>query len=385
MSLRDVAIVGVYATQQARSLGGRTGFELALEAVHGALADAGLGLAEVDGVAVEWPGPGGLRGSDGASWARVLGLPMAWTSDGLFDSSGPRGILKAAAAISAGLCSVAVVGGAQGPRSGAASPVDDWDPLEFTDYVGASFISQFALVAQRHMHEFGTTAEQIATVSATIRNNGHLNPEAVMFDRGPYTVDDVLASRVIASPLHLLDCCLVAEGGAAVVLTSAERAKDLAGRPVYLLGGGMHITDPHYTQPPRLDRTGGLGKPALERTFRLAGVTAADIDAFMLYDATSFEVIRQVEMLGLCEVGEGGTYCTPGNIGLDGVTPVNPDGGLLSHSWLGAQQMTLRVIEAVRQLRGTAVNQIPGAELALATASASATHHYESVVLGNEP
>jgi acetyl-CoA acetyltransferase len=176
----------------------------------------------------------------------------------------------------------------------------------------------------------------------------------------------------------------VAEGGAAIVLTSAERAKDLDVQPIYLLGGGMEITDPHYTQAPRLDNTGWLGQSAIDRAFRLAGCTAAEIDAFMLYDATSFEVIRQVEMLGLCERGEGGAYSTPENIGLGGRTPVNPDGGLLSYTWLGAQQMTLKIIEAVRQLRGTAVNQIPDVNLALATASASATHHYECLVLGNE-
>jgi len=384
MSLKDVAIVGVYATEQARQHPGRTSLDLALEAIHGAVADAKLSIDDVDGIAAEWPGPGGLPRHDGASWARVLGHPMAWTSDGLFDNSGPRGVLKAAAAISAGLCSVAVVGGGQVARRVGSEPIGSGDVLEFTDYVGAYVMTQFALPAQRHMHEFGTTPEQLATVAATIRNHGNINPEAVMYGRGPYTADDVLASRMISSPLHLLDCCLVAEGGAAIVLTSAERAKDLDVQPIYLLGGGMEITDPHYTQAPRLDNTGWLGQSAIDRAFRLAGCTAAEIDAFMLYDATSFEVIRQVEMLGLCERGEGGAYSTPENIGLGGRTPVNPDGGLLSYTWLGAQQMTLKIIEAVRQLRGTAVNQIPDVNLALATASASATHHYECVVLGNE-
>ncbi|MGX7727824.1 thiolase family protein [Rhodococcus sp. 2H158] len=384
MSLENVVIAGVHATPQAKQLPGRTSTDLALEAIHGALADAGLGIDDVDGIAVEWLGDGGLRGHDGASWARLLGRPMAWTSDGMFDSSGPRGILKAAAAIQAGLCSVAVVGGGQVARRVGSEPIGVSEVLEFTDHTGAYVMSQFALVAQRHMHEFGTTPEQLATIAATIRNHGHVNPEAVMFGRGPYTAEDVLASRMISTPLHLLDCCLVAEGGAAVVLTSAERAADLDSTPVRILGGGMHVTDPHYTQPPRLERTGWLGQSAIDRAFRMADCTPADIDAFMLYDATSFEVLRQVEMLGLCERGEGGAYCTPDTIGLGGSTPVNPDGGLLSHSWLGAQQMTLKVIEAVRQLRGTAVNQVADVELAMAGASASATHHYECVVLGHD-
>ena len=211
MSLRDVAIVGVYATEQGRSLPHRTSLDLAQEAVFGAIADAGLQSSDVDGVAADWPGPGGEPG-EGASWARALGGPVSWVSDSLLDTSGARGVLKAASAIDAGLCDVAVVGGGmvdvrsrreRRPRNGA---------VRVHRRLGRIRGALFALVAAEHMHRFGTTPEQLATVAATIRNNGSTNPEAVMFGKGPYTAADILASPMLASPLHRLDVCLTGEG-----------------------------------------------------------------------------------------------------------------------------------------------------------------------------
>ena len=179
MSLRDVAIVGVYATEQGRSLPHRTSLDLAQEAVFGAIADAGLQSSDVDGVAADWPGPGGEPG-EGASWARALGGPVSWVSDSLLDTSGARGVLKAASAIDAGLCDVAVVGGGMAGMFGPGASVGPgMEPCEFTDVWGGYVVPLFALVAAEHMHRFGTTPEQLATVAATIRNNGSTNPEAV--------------------------------------------------------------------------------------------------------------------------------------------------------------------------------------------------------------
>jgi acetyl-CoA acetyltransferase len=381
VSLSDVAIVGIYATEQGRQLPHRSALDLAQEAVFGAIADAGLTPADVDGVAADWPGPGGHPGEP-ASWARVFGHPLRWTSDGMLDAAGSRGILKAAAAIDAGLCDVAVVGGAMAGRFRGASVGPGTEPLEFTDVWGAYVVPLFALIATSHMHEFGTTPEQVALTAATIRNNGHVNPEAMMYGKGPYTVEDVLASPMLASPLHRLEICLAGEGGAAVVLTSVERARGLPHLPVRVLGGCMEFSGAPYVSPPQYREVGRLGADAAQRAFSMAGVDVADVDVFNLYDPNSFEIIRQVETMGLCGEGEGGAFVEEGHIALDGRHPVNPDGGCLSYAWNGTQQMTLKAVECVRQLRGTAVNQIPGAGVAVAANAGSAAGHYEIAVLG---
>jgi acetyl-CoA acetyltransferase len=382
MALRDVAVVGVHATEQARTLPHRTSLDLAQESVLGALADAGLEPHEVDGVAADWPGPGG-RAGEPASWTGVLGGPLSWVSDGLLDAAGARGVMKAAAAISAGLCDVAVVGGGLAGRFGPGQTVNGAeDFIEFTDVWGAYVVPLFALVAQGHLERFGTTPEQLATVAATIRNNGSKNPEAVMSGRGPYTVDDVLASPMLATPFHLLDVCIAGEGGGAVVLTSVERARDLRHPPITILGAGMELSGAAYASPPEYDTVGRLGARAAQRALGMAGLKAPQVDVFSLYDPNSFEIIRQMEVLGLCEEGEGGPFVEAGNIGLDGKHPTNPDGGCLAYAWNGTQQMTLKIVEAVRQLRGTAVNQVPDAETAVAANAGSAAAHYELVVLG---
>jgi acetyl-CoA acetyltransferase len=384
MALRDVAIVGVYATEQARSLPHRTSLDLAQEAVFGAIADAGLQPSDVDGVAADWPGPGGEAG-EGSSWARALGRPVRWVADSLLDTSGPRGVLKAAAAIDAGLCDVAVVGGGMAGAFGPGATVGSaMQPAEFADVWGGYVVPLFALVAADHMHRFGTTSEQLATVAATIRNNGHANPEAIMYGRGPYTVEDVLASPMLASPLHRLDVCLTGEGGAAVVLTSAERARDLRHAPISVLGGAMDAAGGPYVLPPTYAEVGRLGHGAVARAFGLAGLSREDIDVLSLYDPNSFEIIRQLEVLGYCGEGEGGRYVADQTIGLDGKRPVNPDGGCLSYAWNGTQQMTLKVIECVRQLRAGAVHQVDGAEVALAASAGSAASHYELAIFGRQ-
>jgi acetyl-CoA acetyltransferase len=379
---RQAVIVGIHATEQARSLPHRTAMDLALEAVRGAIADAGLRPSDVDGAQVDWPGPGGAT-DEGSSWARMLGRDLRWSSDTFMDNAGSRGLLKAAAAVTAGYADTVVVGGcklvSRGPDN---KPVGAGTPLEFTDVWGSYVVAQFALVAARHMHEYGTTSEQIAEVAATIRNNGSTNPEAIMYGKGPYTVEDILASRMVATPFHLLDCCITGEGGAAFVVTTAERARDLPGTAVAVLGGGMEYHQGAYANPALHREVGQIGRDSAARAYAAAGITAHDIDVFSLYDPNSFEVIRQLEALGVCGEGEGGPLAASGAIALDGKHPVNPDGGCLSHSWNGTQQMTLKVVEAVRQLRGTAVHQIDGAELAVVGNAGSGAQHYEMSVLG---
>jgi acetyl-CoA acetyltransferase len=382
MSARRAVIVGVHATEQALSLPDRSPMDLALEAVEGAIADAGLRPADIDGAQADWPGPGGVPG-EGSSWARLFGRDLGWTSDSMLDNSGVRGLLKASAAVTAGYADTVVVGGCRLVSRGADNtPVGAGVPLEFTDVWGSYVVAQFALVAARHMHEFGTTARQLAEVAATIRNNGTTNPEAMMYGRGPYTADDVLASRLVATPFHLLDCCIVGEGGAAFVVTTQERARDLPHPPVAVLGGAMEYHQAAYANPALYREVGQIGRRASARSYAMAGITAADADVFCLYDPNSFEVIRQLEALGLCAEGEGGPLAAAGAIAVHGKHPVNPDGGCLAYAWNGTQQMTLKVVEAVRQLRGTAVHQVGGAELAVVGTAGSGAQHYETAVLG---
>ena len=352
-----------------------------MEAADGALADAGLTHGEVDGAAILWPGPGGIPKETG-SWASYFRNPLAFTQEHWSDVAGARGLLKAAAAIEAGLCDTVVIGSGSVNEFGGDSAVGAGDGVEFADPYGSTAMAQFALVAQRYMHEFDVAPEKIAHVAAVIRNHGHANPEAVMFGKGPYTAADILASPMIASPLHRLECALVAEGACAIVVTTAERAKDLRQQPVAVVGGGMEFWGAAYANPPMYRDVKALGREAVRRTFAKAGASPSDVDVFNLYDAVAFEVVRQFEMLGLCGEGEGPDFVAGDRLTRAGSAPTNLDGGILSHSWIGTGQLTLKVVESVRQLRGgEGDRQVEGANLALATNAGSGARHIEMALL----
>lgn len=385
MTARPVAVAGVYETRQAKRITDASTTELVVEAFRGALDDAGLGIGDVDGVAAEWSGPGGSTVMPSSSdWARQLGRPLSWISDTL--PAGPFALADAVAAIRDGRCSTVLIGGGQaGVLPGPGQNVATYTQLEneFIGLWGATTPTEFALLARRHMDLYGTTAEQLATVAATIRNHGSINPAAVMRGRGPYDVDSVLSSPMVSSPFHLLELSLVSEGAAAIVVT--DRIADLRGRPVFCLGGGSEIRGNAYVNPPVYEQIGDMGERLADRVFGAAGLDRTDIDLFQLYDPTAFEVIRQFEVLGYCKAGEGGPFVSDGRIGLAGSHPLNTDGGLLSHAHLRIQQMTQKVIEAVRQLRGQCGDrQIRGARTALVTGGGPPAGFYSMVVLGTE-
>lgn len=381
-SPRDPVLVGLHLTSQAIRLPGRTSHQLMIEAIQGALADAGLDRRDVDGVAIEWPGPGGAPG-DAGSWASYFGGRLSWTESHFMDTAGVRGVLKAGAAIRAGLCDTVVLGSARaGPFNTTGEAVGSGMNLEWTDPYGVSVMAHFALVARRHMHEFGTRPDHLAHVAAVIRNHGRLNPQAVRFDSAEVTIEDVLGSPMIADPLHRLDCCLMNEGGCALVLTTRERARDLDGPTIELSGGAMDILGGNYVNPPLYRERRTLGVEASARALRQAGVDRDDIDVFCIYDPCSFEVLRQFEMLGFCEEGEGGAFTAGDRLTLAGDCPTNLDGGMLAGSWTGTSQLTGKVIEAARQLRGgLGQRQAPNAKVAFVTNAGSATNHFESLVL----
>ena len=380
--LHQVAIVGVAATEMARQLD-TTSAEVSLRAALAALDDAGLGVADVDGVAARWPGPGGTVFQPGsADWAEVFGQPLRWVCDTY--PQGVPGALDAAAAVAAGLCETALVFGGQAGVMGGSAVADYTRPdNEFIACWGSLTAAQFALVAQVYRHLHAPDPEQLAAIAAAIRNAGSANPAAVMAGRGPYTAADVLASPMVAEPFRLLDLCLATEGAAAMVITTTERARDLPQPPVAILGGGAEWHRQQYVNPPRYDEVWSLGADAARRAFDLAGLRPHDVDVFELYDINTYEVVRQFEMLGLCAEGEGAEYLWEAGIGTDGRHPLNTDGGLLSYSHIGWGGPTLKIVEAVRQLRGTAgPGQVPNAEVALVTGAGSGAQYHNVMVLG---
>jgi acetyl-CoA acetyltransferase len=380
---RDVAIVGVHNTPQARELPGHDSSSIALDGVTGALADAGIPAAEVDGVVGEYA----------ADWILQLGLGPCSRRSSRF---GIPMLLDAAALVASGECDVVVVGaGGAGTYTERAATAPWTRPAnELVVGYGLFTAAEFALMARRHMVTYGTTPEQLATVAATIRNNGHVNPEAVYFGRGPFTPDDILASRMIADPFRLLDCAMTAEGGCGLVLTSAERAADAAGQPAWILGAAGDAYGPAYTVPPVWDLRGRdaddtpagyVGRRAVRRAFAMAGLAPADVDVCELYDPFSFEIIRQLEAFGFCGEGEGGAFVAAGHIGPDGRLPVTTDGGTMSFSHAGINaQMLQRVIRGVQQVRGTcATQQVRGAEVALCTNGGSGALFCDVMLIGS--
>jgi len=381
---RDVAIAAAFNTRQAKALEGYDSLTIGVEAAVGVIAEAGVATNEIDGVFGQFAG----------ELTYLLGIGPCHTS--FAGSGGIPALLDAVHAIAAGHCTTALmVGGGAGIYTETSSTAPWTQPAnEFVIPFGMYTALEFALIARRHMHTYGTTSEQLAEVAATIRNNGHINPQAVYSGRGPFTPQDILDSRMVADPYHLLDCAITAEGGAALLLTTAERAADLRRPPVYVLGGGVDHMGPSYQHPPAFDLSGHrpgtsangwIGRRAAQRSFSMAGLSPADVDVAELYDPFSFEIIRQLEAFGFCAEGEGGAFVADGNIRPDGSLPITTDGGLLSFSHGGGTvQLLQRVIRAVQQLQGICeTTQIAGAEVALASGGGAGALFNDVVLLGS--
>lgn len=369
MNIADTRIVGIGESKVGK-VPQKSALQLQSDAAHAALADAGLTLADIDGlittpVRVEpWNMPCGVVSS-------FLGIQPAYLSTlDLAGASGCAMIHHAAMAVASGQCHTVLCVAGQNSltnksrasavqtmaESGAAHP-------QFETPYGPLVASNYALIAQRHMHEYGTTAEQMAEVAVTIRQHALLNPNAHMTKS--ITVEDVLNSPMITSPLKRYDCALVSDGAAAAIVTSAERARDLKQKPVRLLGQGYGLSHSYVGEAPRLTHSGAIesGKKA----FAMVGVTRADIDVAELYDCFTITVIIELEDLGFCKKGEGGAFVQGGRIALGGALPVTTHGGLLSACHPGLGGGFFHVLEAVRQLRGQAgPRQVPNAKIALA-------------------
>jgi acetyl-CoA acetyltransferase len=314
----------------------------------------------------------------------LLGIPLRWVGD-----TYPQGVpaaLEAAAAIATGQCETVLVVGGQADLAGGGKVAAYTRPdNEFLSCWGSITQAQFALVAQVYFARYRPDRVGLASLAATIRNAGSKNPDAVMTGRGPFSAEDVLASPMIASPFHLLEVCLATEGAAAMVVTSRERARDLPHTPIRILGGACEWYRQQYVDPPRYDEIGRIGEDAGRRAFAMAGITPSDVDVLELYDINIFEVVRQLEALGFCEEGQGTEFALEAGITEEGRLPINTDGGLLSFAHIGWGAPTLKIIEAVQQLRGHAVSgQVPGARTALVTGAGSGAQYHNVLLLGRD-
>lgn len=348
---RDIAIVGVYATRQERR-SGRTTLSLTMEAIRGALDDAAIPMSAVDGYANHgFPAGNGIGFDDGVI-AYQFGQPFTFTSD----ASGAKAVLLAAAAIRAGQAQVVICPGGASNSAGGTMANYTRPAYEFTEWTGSMTPAQYAIVARRHMYEFGTTIEQMAQVAANSHYNGRLNPQAVRFGQAPETVETILSARMIAEPLTQPMCSLVNDGASCLVVTSAERARDCRHAPVWVLGGASATYGNSYFEAPSLHRL--QSRDLMLDGFRRAGVTHDDTDIVMCYDHFAHGPIMQMEALGFCEVGEGGAY-TPAVMGLDGAHPICPDGGNLAYSHPG-NPFNFKQIEIVQQFRNHVPDLCPG-------------------------
>jgi len=368
------AIVGVAESDQLGRLPDKSALALHMEAAHNALADAGLRKSDVDAVF-----------SSGQNMASLvpeyLGIRPRFV--GGTQVGGCSFILHvehAMAAIAAGLCEVALITHGESGYSRIAMPAprfgDDSTNTQYELVWGhAGPSTGYGLLATRHMHEYGTTHEQMAEVAVATRKWAALNPKAM--HRDPIAIDDVLKSRWVSWPFHLLDCCLVTDGGGAVVVTSAERARDLPKRPVYVLGTGECVTHQMVSQMPSFVHW-DAARIAGERAFRMSGVKHAEIDVAELYDAFTIVPMLALEELGFCKPGESGAFVSGQRTAPGGDFPMNTNGGGLSYTHTGMYGI-YTIIEAVRQLRGECgERQVAGAKTAIChgtggTWSASAT------------
>jgi len=355
---------------------GWSSMELAAKAARLAVADAGLEIADVDALFVCTPDDF----LSGLTLAEALGIRPRFTDNNRTGGSAFMShVAVAALALEAGYCDVAVIAHGSNQRTGAggklvsAARSSNWE----APYKPLFPVSSYALVAARHMYEFGTTREQLAEVAVAARGWANTNPEA--FAKGPLSIEDCLASRMVSDPITARDCCLVTDGAAAIVMTRADHARDLKQRPVAVLGAAAATWHNQISSAPDLTTTAAQESGA--RAYAMAGVGPSDIDVVQLYDAFTINTILFLEDLGFCPKGEGGRFVEGGRIGPGGTLPVNTNGGGLSYCHPGMYGL-LALVEAVRQLRGEAANQIQGAELALAHGNGGALSSQATVILG---
>lgn len=389
MSIKNAAaIVGVgdIELENGKVRDGLSVLQIQAIAAKRALEEAGLTKDDVDGIFTSgfWGIPGnGVFPT--LALAEYLGIEPKYTdSTQIGGSSFESHIGHAAAAIKAGLCEVALIvygstARSQPNKGGGFTKAEFLSQYE-TPYGIPLPIGSYAMAAHRHMHEYGTTSEQLAEIAVATRKWAELNPAATM--REPITIDDVLQSPLIADPLRRLDCCLVTDGAGAIVLVSAERAKDCRQKPVWILGQGESHT--HLTIQSMPDLTITSAVQSGRTAFEMAGVTHDDIDVVEVYDSFTITVLLTLESLGFCKPGEGGDFVSNQRTAPGGSFPLNTNGGGLSYAHPGMYGIFL-LIEAVRQLRNECgARQVPDAKLALVCGTGGYLSSTSVCILGRD-
>lgn len=365
-------------------LPGSSALGLQTEAALGAIADAGLEVSDIDGVicAYAFTMPHLMPGS---VFCEYLGLhPGFCTAISAGGASACVMIMQAAALVASGQCThVLCVTGENRltglSRDGASAALAEVGHPQFERPFGLGVPAAYALVAQRYLHETGATPDGLAAIAVAQRRHAGLHPKA--HKREPITVADVLASKPIASPLRLLDCCLVSDGGAAVVVSSHAAARDTRGTAVGILGTGQGHTHEHIVAAPSLTSFGC--KESAATAFGRAGVRPADIDVAEIYDSFTITLAVELESMGFFARGEAGHAAARGDLGLGGRLPCNTHGGLLSYGHAGAAGGMFHAVEAVHQLRGRAeARQVPDARLAFVHGDGGILSAHCSLVLG---
>jgi len=375
---RRAVIAGVGHTAFGK-LEGRTAWQLEAEAASAAVADAGLRPSEVDGLLTD-PGPSqGILDGITPHFLRLgaqLGLDPDYTGSEILGGAGSVAIVqRAALAVEAGLCDVCLCVYGDSPLSSPGSYAYGRGDEAAFGFFGA--VGLHALAAQRHMHRYGTRSEQLGEVAVAARAHAARTPHAQK--RRPISMNDYLASDPLVEPLRKLDCCLVSDGAAAVLVTTEERAGALGSAAVRILGHAQAHSLSTYASPTHFDAlpAARCGPKALAR----AGLKPDDIDVALLYDCFTIVVLLQLEAYGFCKPGESGPFVEGGRIGPGGGLPVNPSGGLLAEGYGGGM---LHVIEAVRQLRGEAgERQVRDAETALVSGHGLGMNTHATLVLGS--
>ncbi|PKB72787.1 MAG: hypothetical protein BZY75_05155 [SAR202 cluster bacterium Io17-Chloro-G7] len=385
------AIVGIHE-HITRYAPDKSELQLQGESIIKALDDAGLTKNDVDGLLTASMS---IRNS-GLALADYLDMnPKMVDNTTVGGGSFEFHLSHALNAIAGGRINCAVITYSTLARSGGVSvgtggvsrfghPRLDPSPDSFEELYGLTTVGLYAMIAQRHMKLYGTTSEQLAEVAVAMRKHASMNPEALF--RNLITVEDVVRSRVISSPLHLMDCCVITDGGGAVVVASPEVARNCRHTPVWVLGAGEAVA---HQGAGKRDLMYIAAKQSHEPAFAMAGVTHQDIDMAMIYDSFTITVVETLEDLGFCEKGEGGSFISGGRIQLGGELPINTDGGGLSSNHPGMRGLFL-LLEATRQLRrqfeGTP-RQVPDCKIALCHGTGGALgsrHSGGTVILGRD-
>ncbi len=378
MARSRAAIVGAAETTELGVIPDSSQLGLHADAALNTLADAGLTPADIDGVATSGESP--------VAVAHYLGITPTWVdSTSVGGCSFMLHVRHAASAINEGLCTTVLITHGESGRSRvgrggfgrAASSLSGQFEMPYGP-VGPPTL--FTLPALRYMFEYGLSHEELAMVAVIQREWAGRNPRASF--RDPISVDDVLESRMIAYPFHLLECCLVTDGGGALILVSAERAGDFEAPPIWLLGGGESVETPMISQMADFT-TSRAFRVSGRKAFEEAGITTDDVDHLMIYDAFAHLPIFGLEDLGFVGRGEAGKFIWERNIAPGGVLPLNTNGGGLSYMHSGQYGM-YALQESVRQLRGTAAAQVPGAQISVAHGVGGMFGASGTVILGNQ-